>query len=260
LPDPPDAAAIIGRFAANLRTRHTSSSMNRPPQPPPHLGILMLATRFPRPPGDIGNPASFAFPVRYARVASATPQRVVREHAQDLLDPFIEAGRALVANGAAGITTSCGFLAVFQRELAAALPVPVASSSLLQAAWLAPLLPKGRTVGVLTIDADALDARHLAGVGAPPDLPIEGVDPAGEFATRILRDHTTLDTQAAEREVVDAATRLVRRRPEVAALVLECTNMPPYAAAVQRATGRAVYDILTLLDWFWRGLQRHGST
>jgi hypothetical protein len=232
--------------------------MADPPVPTPHLGILMLATRFPRPPGDIGNAASFAFPVRYRTIAAASAQRVVRERAHGLLDAFIAAGREMAAEGAVGIATSCGFLAIYQRELAAQLPVPVATSSLLQAAWLAPLLPQGSTVGILTIDADALGADHLGGVGAPTDLPIEGVDPAGEFATRILGDQTTLDTVAAEREVVAAAKRLIERRPDVAAIVLECTNMPPYAAAVRRAIDRPVYDVLTMLDWFWRGL-RQGS-
>ena len=221
----------------------------------PHLGILMLATRFPRPPGDIGNPASFAFPVRYRRIEAASAQRVVRERASGLLDQFVAAGIELAEQGAVGIATSCGFLAALQSDLAAALPVPVATSSLLQAAWVAPLLPAGRCVGVVTIDAAALDEQHLAGVGAPPGLPIEGVDPTGEFATRILGDHTTLDPSAAEGEVVAAALRLVTRRPDVAAIVLECTNMPPYAQAVRRATGRPVYDVLTMLDWFWRGLQ-----
>jgi hypothetical protein len=125
----------------------------------------------------------------------------------------------------------------------------------LQAAWIAPLLPTGRCVGIVTIDAAALDAGHLAGVGAPLGLPIEGVDPSGEFVTRILSDHTSLDSSAAEREVVAAARRLVDRRPEVGAIVLECTNMPPYRAAVQRETGRPVYDVVTMLEWFWRGLQ-----
>jgi hypothetical protein len=225
------------------------------PVRPPHLGILMLATRFPRPPGDIGNPATFAFPVRYRRVEAASAQRVVRERAPGLIDRFIAAGREMAEEGAVGITTSCGFLAAFQPALAAALPVPVATSSLLQAAWLAPLLPAGRCVGIVTIDAAALDDGHLAGVGAPPGLPVEGVDPAGEFVTRILGDHTSLDTSAAERDVVAAARRLIDRRPDVGAIVLECTNMPPYRSAVHRATGRPVYDVVTMLDWFWRGLQ-----
>jgi hypothetical protein len=221
----------------------------------PHLGILMLATRFPRLPGDIGNPASFSFPVRYRRVDGASALRVVRECGDHLLDRFVAAGKDLAAEGALGIATSCGFLAGLQPRLAAALPVPVATSSLLQAAWLTPLLPTGRCVGIVTIDARALDAPHLAGVGAPLDLPIEGVDPNGEFATRILGDATTLDAAAAERDIVGAARRLIERRPDVAVIVLECTNMPPYRAAVHRATRRPVYDVVTMLEWFWRGLK-----
>jgi len=235
-------------------------TMNENRDLPPHLGILMLATRFPRPPGDIGNPASFGFPVRYGRVDAASAQRVVRERARGLLDHFVAAGNALAAEGALGIATGCGFLATFQRDLAAALPVPVATSSLLQVAWLAPLLPAGRRVGVVTIDANSLDEAHLAGVGAPLDTPVEGVDPEGEFATSILDDACTLDQVAAERDVVVAAHRLLDRNPDVGAIVLECTNMPPYAPAVRRATGLPVYDVLTMLDWFWRGLARRGGS
>jgi hypothetical protein len=246
-------AAIIG---ISDRPEHAAAPdpMTAQSRTDAHLGILMLATRFPRPPGDVGNPATFGFPVCYALVEAATPRRVVREHAAGLLPAFVDAARGLVDRGAAAISTSCGFLALFQRELADALPVPVATSSLLQAAWLAPLLPAGRTCGVVTIDASALGREHLGAVGAPLDLPVEGVDPAGEFASRILNDEPTLDLAVAERDVVAAAARLVARRPDVAAIVLECTNMPPYAAAVRRATGRPVYDAVTMLDWFWRGL------
>jgi hypothetical protein len=217
------------------------------------LGILMLQTRFPRPPGDIGNPATFDFPVRYRVVQGASPQRVVRERAADLLQPFIRAGQRLCAEGARAISTSCGFLALFQQELAHALPVPVATSSLLQVAWLQQLLSPGRAVGVVTIDASALSADHLRAVGAPADVPIEGVAPDGEFARRLLGNEPTLDTVRAQTDVVQAAQRLVSRRPDVAALVLECTNMPPYARAVARVTGRPVYDVVSLLNWLWGG-------
>jgi len=211
------------------------------------LGVLMLETRFPRVLGDIGNPASFNFPVRYSIVRGASPARVVRERAAGLLEPFIAAARELVEQGCGAISTSCGFLALFQPQLQAALPVPVATSSLLQVAPLQAGLPPGRRVGIITIDAKALTADHLRGVGAAPDTPIAGVRAAGEFARAIMGDAAELDTDQLRAEVLEAGARLVQAHPEVAALVLECTNMPPYAAALAQASRLPVYDILTLL-------------
>ena len=59
------------------------------------LGVLMLQTRFPRLPQDVGHPPSFAMPVRHLVVAGATPQRVVREQDPALLAPFVAAAQAL---------------------------------------------------------------------------------------------------------------------------------------------------------------------
>lgn len=215
-------------------------------------GILMLDTRFPRPVGDVGNAASFDFPVRYRVVEAATARRAVHDRGRGLLPAFIDAGCALCGQGARVIGTGCGFLALFQRELADALPVPVATSSLLQVPYVERTLARGQRVGVLTADASALSADHLRAVGVAVDTPIEGIDPDGAFARTLFDDREALDQADAERAVVDAARRLLRRRPDVGALVLECTNMPPYAAAVTRATARPVYDVLTLLDAVWR--------
>jgi hypothetical protein len=222
-----------------------------------HLGVLMLETRFPRLPGDIGHPDTFAFPVRRLVVPGATPSRVVRERDASLLRPFIEAARTLVDEGAAAIATSCGFLALFQRELSAALPVPVWTSSLL-------LLPEttlalqswhtGRRAGVLTVEAAALGREHLRAVDADPDTPIEGLVPGSPLQRCLLDDLPRLDRDGAERELIDAARRLVRREPLLAALLLECTNFPPYAAALRAATGLPVHDVTTLLDARWSAL------
>jgi Asp/Glu/hydantoin racemase len=225
----------------------------------PCLGILKLDTRFPRPPGDTGNAVTFPFPVRYAVVAGASPRRVVCERAAGLLDPFIAAGRRLIEQGAVGIATTCGFLTLFQQELAAALPVPVATSSLMQVAWVAPMLRPGKRVGLITINADSLSPDHLAAVGVPLDIPYEGVAPGAEFRERILEDVPVMDFDEARRNVVDCARRLVARHPEVGAIVMECTNMPPYRKAVIEATGLPVYDALTLAEWLWQGLPRGGA-
>ncbi|HEY3634699.1 MAG TPA: aspartate/glutamate racemase family protein [Caldimonas sp.] len=211
------------------------------------LGVLMLETRFPRLVGDIGNPATFAFPVRYRTVRGASPRRVVVEGDRALLAPFVDAARALAADGVAAIATSCGFLALFQRELAAAVAVPVWTSSLLLVAEIEAALAGAARVGVVTADAASLSGEHLRAVDARADTPIEGLAPDSRFRATVLDDRVELDRAEAERATVAAAERLVARRPDVAAIVLECTNMPPYADAVRAATRLPVHDVTTLI-------------
>jgi hypothetical protein len=212
------------------------------------LGVLMLQTQFPRPPGDVGHPASFAMPVRYWVVHGATPARVVHQADASLLQPFIEAGRQLVAQGALALTTSCGFLVRFQRELQAALPVPVWTSSLL-------MLPELARPGVLTVHASSLGVAELISAGADPATPVEGLAPGCSLQRTLLEDLPALDMDAARREVVEAALRLVQRHPALDSIVLECTNLPPYADAVRDATGLPVYHLMTLVHERWAQLQ-----
>ena len=208
------------------------------------LGILMLQTQFPRPPGDVGHPASFAMPVRWQVVAGATPSRVVRDADASLLEPFVQAGRELVSQGAQALTTSCGFLVRFQCELQAALPVPVWTSSLLKLAELA-------RPGVLTVDAASLGPAELISAGADPSTPVEGLQPGCSLQRTLLEDRPTLDMDLARAEVVQAALRLVQRHPGLDSIVLECTNLPPYAQAVQQATGLPVHHLMTLVHERW---------
>ena len=125
------------------------------------VGILMLGTRFPRIDGDIGNAGTWPFPVMYRVVPGASPDRVVRLQAKGLLDAFIDAGKDLIRHGADGISTNCGFLALFQDEFSAALDVPVATSSIMQVPFVERLLPPGKRVGIITISAANLTAEHL---------------------------------------------------------------------------------------------------
>jgi len=220
------------------------------------LGILMLEARFARIPGDMGNAETWPFPVLYRVVAGASPERVVLRGAAGLRDDFIAAARALVAEGAEAITTNCGFLALFQRELAAAVGVPVATSALLQVPWVQALLPPGQRVGVVTVSAGSLSPQHLAAAGVPADTPIAGTEGGTEFfRTLILGEKEDLDVAAAEADILDAGAELVRRHPEVGAIVLECTNMPPYAAALRRALDRPVFDIYSLVTWLRAGVR-----
>jgi Asp/Glu/hydantoin racemase len=219
------------------------------------LGILMLEARFPRIPGDMGNAGTWPFPVLYKVVPGASPDRVVRGRASGLRDAFLDAAQELVRLGADGITTNCGFLSLYQAELAAHVGVPVATSSLMQAAMIQATLPAGRRVGILTISAASLTKEHLAKAGVPEGTPVIGTDGGAEFTRAILGDEERLDVAAAERDILEAGEELVGRHPEVGAVLLECTNMAPYALALSEQLCRPVFDIVSFVSWFHAGLR-----
>lgn len=220
------------------------------------LGVLMLEARFPRILGDMGNGATWPFPVLYKVVSGASPEKVVLKGAAGLLPDFVAAAQELVRLGAEAITTNCGFLSLFQQELAAAVGVPVATSSLMQVPWVQATLPPGKRVGLVTVSAATLTPQHLAAVGVPVDTPVTGTENGHEFfRVLITAEKEEMDIDRAEQDVVEAALRLVETHPDVGAIVLECTNMPPYAAAVQAATGLPVYDIYSMVTWFHAGLR-----
>ena len=219
------------------------------------VGILMLEARFPRIPGDMGNAQTWPFPVHYKIVRGASPDRVVRRRAEGLLDAFIEAARELEAEGVDGITTNCGFLALFQEDLATAVKIPVVTSSLMQTALVNRLLPRGKRAGILTISASTLTAEHLEKAGAPTGTPIGSTERGVEFTHAILDNMETLDPELARKDNVEAAVAMQTDHPDLGAFVLECTNMVPYAAAIRAATGLPVFTVANFITWFQSALR-----
>ena len=220
------------------------------------LGILMLEARFPRIPGDMGNAGTWPFPVLYQVVKGASPERVVLDGARGLLGDFLDAAADLVARGAEAITTNCGFLSLFQRELAAHVKVPVATSALIQVPWVQATLPPGQRVGVISVSAGSLTRAHLQAAGVPEDTPIAGTETGREFFRVLIKaEKEDMDIALAERDILDAGRRLLAAHADIGAIVLECTNMPPYAHALREATGLPVFDIYSLITWFHAGLR-----
>lgn len=214
------------------------------------IGILMLDTRFPRLPGDIGNATTFDFPVKFKIVAGASPRRVVLEQDATLLDAFVVAARELERDGVRAITTSCGFLALFQRELAAAIGVPVFTSSLMQLPVVHRMLRPDQTIGILTAHADRLNPQVLEAIGGAgiPHV-VAGAEHTPAFYDVFVMNGDTIDPGRAEAGVVAMARELVERFPDVGAFVCEGTNFSTFGPAVQEATGRPFFDIVTMTRW-----------
>lgn len=225
------------------------------------LGVLMLDTTFPRPVGDIGNALTWPFPVLHRVIEGASPERILGEDSRGFLEPFVAGARELEAAGVELVTTSCGYLAEFQGELARAVSVPVVSSSLVQVPLVSALIGADRRVGVLTI-SDELGERHFSGCSVDSEeVVVEVMEPDTSFVrAHTVSDHASgsHDLAVWEAEAVAAARTLRDRHPEVGAVVLECTNLVPFAPAIRREVGVPVYDIHTAVMWGLSGRRLNG--
>lgn len=202
----------------------------------------MLDTQFPRIMGDIGCPDSFIRPPLLAVAKGVQVRDIVRPEraSPEAIDALSEAARALEAQGADVLATSCGFLHGLQGHLAAATKIPLVASSL----WLTTRIArKGYRIGLLTADAPAL-APAIEGIKVP--FIVEGLEGSKAFASAILADGHLLDPAQIEADTLAAAHRAKRRG--ATAILLECTNLPPYRAAIERETGLPVFDIFDALE------------
>lgn len=222
----------------------------------PVIGVLMLKTTFPRIPGDVGHRETYPFPVSFCVVEGASPQRAVYAPDARLLKSFIRAARNLEAQGVGAIATSCGFMAVYQRQLADAVDIPVFSSALLQIPLARSVIRTDQAVGVLTADRRALTNDHFAGVGVDPaPAAVVGLESMHEFSSVFLDGKRTLDESRCRREMEKATLALMTAHPKVGAIVMECTNMPPYRDAVRKVSGLPVFDVVTLIQHAFGALQ-----
>ncbi|NNJ76640.1 MAG: aspartate/glutamate racemase family protein [Anderseniella sp.] len=206
------------------------------------LGVLMLDTNFPRPVGDIGNPDSFDHPVIYRRLPGAVVSRVVSDEPlpDDLAELFVNNARALEDAGATVISTSCGFLYPLQDRLQAAVSVPVVTSALCLLPALRGKLGADAPIGIVTFDAGRLSPHHIPDDGP---LVIEGLARADHLYRVITDDLADLDQTQAGSNVADAIERLKSRAPQLMAVVLECTNLPPYRRNIVKNQSFSIYDI-----------------
>jgi Asp/Glu/hydantoin racemase len=222
----------------------------------PSLGILLLDTVFPRIPGDVGNVQSYEYPVIIKTVTGATVQRVVYEADASLLADFIQVARELEAQGAIAITSSCGFLSVFQEALARSVQIPVFLSSLLQVPLVYAMTQK--PVGIVTAHSERLTEEVLdkAGISAQIPYVVGGLQNSPAFSNPILKDGTNLQRDAIEKDVLDIATSLINANPKIGAFVFECHNLAPYGQAVQGATGLPVFDIIDFANWVYSAINK----
>lgn len=220
------------------------------------VGIIVLDCFYPFIPGNVANATTYDFPVRYALAEGVTGEKLLYHADASLLPAFVAAAQKLQDEGVLGITGACGFMALFQREIAAAVDIPVFASSLLQVNFMHQIT--GKRVGVICADSTCLKPGHLAGTGVSPDVPlaVTGMEGCAAFNSGIRANIGELDDDALRQGVIGVARDLVARNPDVGSILLECSDLPPYAHAVQAATGLPVFDFNTMINYVHETLTR----
>jgi Asp/Glu/hydantoin racemase len=219
------------------------------------IGILMLDSTFPRIQGDIGNAFTWNFPVLYKKVVGGTPKKVVLELTKEDVAPFIEAAKDLEKEGVRAITTSCGFLALFQKEMADAVNIPVLTSALLLVPLVYKMLGSNKKVGILTANKSTLTKNHFRSVGAE-NIPcvIKGLETKDVFTNFTVQNWQEVDIEACRRELIDSTEELMQEDENIGAIVLECTNMPPFTEDIKKTAGIPVFDIVSLVNMIYESL------
>jgi hypothetical protein len=223
------------------------------------LGIMLLDDVYPGFPGDVRNASAYPFPIQYDVVEGVDIQRLV--YAQDktaCLKPILRSAERLAGLGCRAIAAECGYFSYFQREVVAAVDVPVYMSSLLQVPLAQHVISPQDVVGILVANAAALEDQHLEAVGIElgSNYVVGGAMDAGrceEFDhiwTEGLRtDPPSIDYEKAQEEFLHVAVEFYEAHPKMAALVLECTGFPPFARALQRRIDIPIFSWGTLLDY-----------
>lgn len=226
------------------------------------IGILLIECSTPFIPGDVGNAYSYRFPVLYETIKELDLEQLIERGNTSLAPHVIEAALRLQAQGVRAISSDCGYMLHFQEQVAAALNIPVMLSSLLQLPFISSTLGPHQAIGVICANRRRLTPELLAKAYPPGgrEVFIRGMEEHQAFCGPILDETGELDDEAIRAEIVGTARQLVQDHPQIGAILLECSNMPPYAHAVQAATGRPVFDFLTMINQMRAACVRHPYT
>ncbi len=222
------------------------------------IGILILDATYPCIPGNVGNATTFDFPVRYRVVKDATIERLLTQRDPALIQPFIDAARKLEDEGVKAITGACGFMALFQRQIREAVNIPVFMSSLLQIPFVHQIITPGKKVAVITANSKSMTQEHFLNVGVTPEIPlvVAGMEACPEFCSAVLEEKGSLDSDKIETEILAVARQVMAENKDIGAFLLECSDLPPYAAAVFRETNLPVFDYITMIKHVYTTLSQ----
>lgn len=217
------------------------------------IGILMLDTVFPRILGDSGNARTFSFPVRYHVVNNMFAGAPLPMDANDvLLSAFIAAAKSLEKEGCKAITTTCGFLAGFQKELADAVSIPVFTSVLQLVPFIYSMLGSKKEIAIFTERGSLMNETLYEKCGwSSKDIPVcvTSLPDDSPYRQLITYDSEEGNYDSIKDSIREMALRHKESHPNTGAIILECQNFAPFGSIIQEICNVPVFGINQLIEY-----------
>ena len=215
------------------------------------IGVLKFASAGDRLVGDPGMEGTFAFPVCYGTVPGS--YRDLIEGSQEACTNLCAAAKALERQGAWALAGDCGLMALYQKEIADSVRVPVVSSSLVLLPMIQQMLGETLKVGVLTGHSLLLQKKHLEAVGADIEkLVIQGMETQPHFCRVVIEGEDKQDYNKMLHDVLDAVEQMLHRCDIIVAILLECSNLTTFAREVAEHFDMPVFDVNMAIRMLYR--------
>ncbi len=224
------------------------------------IGIIVLGhVWYPVIPGNVANATTYDFPVHYKILEGGFINSIVQPRLDPtILEQTIAAGKELEQQGCRAVVGACGYFANYLKEVAAVLNVPCFLSSLMQIPMISLSLKPTQKVGIICAHGDVLvSAPALENCGIERSkVVIAGAQDLSQMQN-VLKNRGRLNNAKFEQELVELVNQMVNDNPEIGAILLECSDMPPYAWAIQKAIRMPVFDFTTMINWVYNAVVRH---
>lgn len=224
------------------------------------IGLIQFRGNLPMMPGNMGNASTFNFPMLYREMICENIADIAAEEpTENFTEAAVDAAKWLELQGVRAIIGNCGFWGTYQKVVQQHLTIPFYSSSLMQLPAMVASMPEGKKVGVITANGPLLKkCAAVENCGLSTELKesklvIESVK--GEVFANALQMTGRYNPAAVTAEIVDTAKELVANH-DIGSILLECTELPPAAHAVQKAVKLPVWDYTTLTNWVYLGALR----
>lgn len=224
----------------------------------PTLGILRLDYDYPPSPGDIDCPKTFNYDVKYRVIPELTFEMCqTGKLSENVIQNCIAAVKYLDSQNVSAITGDCGFMINIQDIILQYTEKPVFLSSLVQIPTLIHILNDKEKIAIFTANSETLipvmnkfknnwkinaDDQKFLIVGCQ-DVPGFEAVAKGE----------KVDVDKVTPGIVKKAQMVIKKDKNVKCILLECTELPPYADALRLELGIPVFDAITNCDSFMSG-------